>query len=72
MKACKHDVLRLFKSVGEPTEMLKAIKKEKLRWHPDRFAGVPERSRAAVQAKATELFQVLGELEVEVKEMESL
>ncbi|KAF2102494.1 hypothetical protein NA57DRAFT_71487 [Rhizodiscina lignyota] len=72
LKACRHDLKRLFRTAGGFGEILKALKKEKLKFHPDKFAAVPERAREAVQAKATELFQILGELEENIQEMSDL
>jgi len=67
LNACSHTVKTLMKNAlyGVAGEMraatyVKVLKRERLRWHPDKFGTVDPKHKQKVVAQATELFQYLG------------
>ena len=64
LKACRHSVKRLYVASGKEINAL-LFKKEKLRWHPDKFAACPSLVRERFQATGAELFKIIQALEEE-------
>lgn len=65
LATCKCDLKTLFesaKNVNSREAYVRLLKVERLQWHPDTFCTVPTAVRVEVQAKATELFQLIGQL----------
>ena len=54
---------RLYQASGQRIE--EVLKKERIEWHPDRFARCPPSSRDMIQAKAAEIFKIIQQLEGE-------
>lgn len=57
LSACSHSVEAAFRELPGLD-----VKKERLRWHPDRFSSCPEENREAFQKMAQEVFVVLDEM----------
>jgi len=62
LRICQHSLERLLLS---PKSYEETLRKEKRRWHPDKFHRVAERDRDEIMKKATVMFQLLGNLPVE-------
>ncbi|KAF2196686.1 hypothetical protein GQ43DRAFT_476097 [Delitschia confertaspora ATCC 74209] len=61
IRACKHDVERLFRASG--LYNLEWLRKERLRWHPDRFGPLCEEEwREQGRRLAEEMWKVIDEL----------
>ena len=60
IRTCQHQAERLFMASGGRYK--DTLKIERNRWHPDRFASVPEPHRVWVQAQAEELFKCIQHL----------
>lgn len=54
LQACKHDLRRLI--TFDPEYTREWLKKERVKWHPDKFTKVRVGLRADFQAKATHMF----------------
>jgi hypothetical protein len=57
LKACPCTIERLYRASG--TDLLTKLEKEKIKWHPDRFARCPEASKKEITDKAQELFKII-------------
>jgi hypothetical protein len=58
---CKHDLAALYKKSGK--NVVKLLKEERLRWHPDRFGrSCAVEMRRQLQQKASQMFAVMGEV----------
>lgn len=60
LKACLHDVERLVRQ--DPNFSHKWLRKERLVWHPDRWARAPAAKRDEFTKKAGQLFIMYGEM----------
>ncbi|KAE9370047.1 hypothetical protein N431DRAFT_484380 [Stipitochalara longipes BDJ] len=62
LRICQHDVLRVLKGSGvqvDGEEWLERLKRERLRWHPDKFSN---KMGKKWEAEAKELFQMIQAL----------
>lgn len=57
LKACRHTIERLYRASG--ADLRTFLKKERQKWHPDKFSRCPRSSRGLMQAKATKMFQII-------------
>lgn len=57
LSACACNIKLIFRSMDRAS-----LKKERLRWHPDRFSSCPEKVREKFQKMAEEIFVVVDEI----------
>jgi len=61
LDACRHSIERLYRASGRDIE--EVLKRGKLEWHPDKFAKCRSSCREEMQKKATQMFQIIQQLE---------